>query len=396
MLNYCIVKQRIGAIAQDDPNDTDRYPNYRTVSGDVTFTPIIPQGKAYQIVDSEGIVHTVPALRITAKIVNGEIAHEGESGVHLFAAGANSNPPTIAYNVVYSNLNADGIPVTLNGISFIATPGGTIDLSSVTPITGTPGIGITKGDKGDPFTYADFTEDQLEDLIQQIRDEVLASIGGTIPDPVDPDPDPVDPNPVDPVDPVDPEPEPTEVEAPAPSWTDNSDGGGIWTTPVVEGIEYNPASGTAKPGQIVTVTATALDGYVLLGATGWTHRFPVAPGPVEYSFAIRADTAPVNDRKQIYALTAEKWAALSYLRDKTASHADPLGALNVALRSDAAKIIGVTSVTERALVEDGETKLGQVRSMWLNMASYRTPAYTTFVADIGPVIDEISTKGVLI
>lgn len=164
MLNYCIVKQRIGAIAEDDPNDDDRYPDYRTVSGDVTFTPILPQGKAYQIVDSEGITHTAPALRITAKIVNGEITHEGEPGVHLFAAGVNSNPRTIAYNVVYSNLNAGGIPVTLSGISFVAIPGGVIDLATVTPIVGTPGVGITKGDKGDPFTYEDFTEEQLEDL----------------------------------------------------------------------------------------------------------------------------------------------------------------------------------------------------------------------------------------
>lgn len=112
-----------------------------------------------------------------------------------------------------------------------------------------------------------------------------------------------------------------------------------------------------------------------------------------YSFAIRADTAPVNDRKQTYALTAEEWAALSYLRDQTASNADPLGALNVALRSDAAEIISVTSVTARALVEDGGTDLGKVRTVWLRNPS---PAYNTFLSDIGPVIDEISTKGVLI
>lgn len=118
---------------------------------------------------------------------------------------------------------------------------------------------------------------------------------------------------------------------------------------------------------------------------------PEPDGP--YSFTIRADTAPVNDRKQIYALTAEEWAALSYLRDQTASNTDPLGALNVALRSDAAEIIGVTSVTDRALVADGGTELDKVRTVWLRNPS---SAYDEFVSGIDPVIDEISTKGVLI
>lgn len=202
-----------------------------------------------------------------------------------------------------------------------------------------------------------------------------------------------------PVDPDSVDPGLTEVLAPAPVWTDNSDGGGTWTTPTVEGVKYSPANGTATPGQTVTVTATALAGYVLLGTTKWTHTFPEEPDPDpdddphSYSFSIREDTAPVNDRKQIYALTAEKWAALSYLRDQTASHAAPLGALNVALRSDAAEIIGVTSVTERALVENGSTRLDSVRTAWLRDPS---SAYNSFVAGIGPVIAEISTKGVLI
>ena len=75
------------------------------------------------------------------------------------------------------------------------------------------------------------------------------------------------------------EPELTEVEAPAPTWTDYSEGGGEWTTPEVEGVTYSPASGQAEPGQSVTVTATALDGYEIVGPTEWTHVFPEEPEP---------------------------------------------------------------------------------------------------------------------
>lgn len=81
----------------------------------------------------------------------------------------------------------------------------------------------------------------------------------------------------------------TGVTAPAPEFTDNTtDGGGYWSTPEVEGVEYTPASGVAAPGETVTVTATALEGYHLEGVTEWTHVFaetpdtPPAPEPGEY------------------------------------------------------------------------------------------------------------------
>lgn len=178
MLNYCVVKQRIGAIVEDSSTDADRYPDYTQVSGVVTFTPVLPQGRSYQIVDSKGVTHTVPALRIRADIVNGEIFHEGEAGVPLFAAGPGSNPDTIAYTVSYSNLSAADLPISLNSISFEAIPGATIDLASVTPIAGTPGVGVTKGDKGDPFTFEDFTEEQLEDLKGEKGDQGEQGIQG--------------------------------------------------------------------------------------------------------------------------------------------------------------------------------------------------------------------------
>lgn len=69
----------------------------------------------------------------------------------------------------------------------------------------------------------------------------------------------------------------TEVTATGPTWTDDDiNGGGTWTTPTQEGVVYSPASGTAQPGQTVTVNATAEPGHVLVGTKTWTHTFPVA------------------------------------------------------------------------------------------------------------------------
>lgn len=73
----------------------------------------------------------------------------------------------------------------------------------------------------------------------------------------------------------------TSVTPTGPTWTDDTiNGGGTWTTPTQTGVTYSPASGTANPGQSVTVTATAQPGYTLSGTTSWTRAFPSAPGAV--------------------------------------------------------------------------------------------------------------------
>ena len=69
-----------------------------------------------------------------------------------------------------------------------------------------------------------------------------------------------------------------EVTPAAPVFTDNDDdGGGSWTTDELEGVIYTPAEGVAAPGETITVTATALDGYVIVGESEWAHTFPDAP-----------------------------------------------------------------------------------------------------------------------
>ena len=161
--NYCLIKQNLASLVADSSDDSDRYPDVAQISGQVTFTPTTPQGQTYKITGEDGELYTVPVTAITARIEDGKIMHEGKEGVYLFAGGEASNPKRVVYRASYSGLRAGsrGGVIALNAVTFEAIPGGEIDLTTVTPVSGTPAPGIVKGD---PFLYEDFTPEQLEGL----------------------------------------------------------------------------------------------------------------------------------------------------------------------------------------------------------------------------------------
>ena len=161
--NYCLIKQNLASLVADSSDDSDRYPDVAQISGQVTFTPTTPQGQTYKITGEDGELYTVPVTAITARIEDGKIMHEGKEGVYVFAGGEASNPKRVVYRASYSGLRAGsrGGVISLNAVTFEAIPGGEIDLTTVTPVSGTPAPGIVKGD---PFLYEDFTPEQLEGL----------------------------------------------------------------------------------------------------------------------------------------------------------------------------------------------------------------------------------------
>ena len=161
--NYCLIKQNLASLVADSSDDSDRYPDVAQISGQVTFTPTTPQGQTYKITGEDGELYTVPVTAITARIEDGKIMHEGKEGVYVFAGGEASNPKRVVYRASYSGLRAGsrGGVIALNAVTFEAIPGGEIDLTTVTPVSGTPAPGIVKGD---PFLYEDFTPEQLEAL----------------------------------------------------------------------------------------------------------------------------------------------------------------------------------------------------------------------------------------
>lgn len=68
-----------------------------------------------------------------------------------------------------------------------------------------------------------------------------------------------------------------EVTAAGPTWEDTPlTGGGSWSTPTEAGVTYTPASGTAEPGETITVVAAPRPGYALVGTKSWTHTFPMS------------------------------------------------------------------------------------------------------------------------
>ena len=147
-LKYCLVTQNIASVLEDSRVDDDRFPDIELVSGDVTFTPNVPNGSSYQVELINGQWYSVPLGRIKAKIVNGKIFHEDDRGVYLFAAGSGSNPSKISYSVTYSNLRAGGVPVSLNSFSFQAVPDGEVDLTRVMPVSGASPAGTVRGPRG--------------------------------------------------------------------------------------------------------------------------------------------------------------------------------------------------------------------------------------------------------
>ena len=146
--NFCLVKQNLASLS-DVTNTVDP----STISGRVTFTPVLGEGQSFHVT-ADGEDYTIPTAGITAVIDGGRIGDNGE-GVSLFAAGDNSNPPKIVYRVVYSGLRAgdSSTSLRLNSVTFEAVPGGVVDLTTVTPVAGTPSPGVVrgaKGDRGDP------------------------------------------------------------------------------------------------------------------------------------------------------------------------------------------------------------------------------------------------------
>lgn len=169
MVGFCEVTQRMGVFGPDGANDEDKLPDYYPINGDVRFSPNIASGSSFKVVDAEG-VNTIPAITVTAKIVNGILQHEDTPGVHLFAAGEGSNPEKITYTANYTNLRAGVVPVSLRDVTFEAIPGGTIDLGDVTPVAGTPGIGIVQGPPGAPGSFG--REILLPEKFGAVRDGI--------------------------------------------------------------------------------------------------------------------------------------------------------------------------------------------------------------------------------
>lgn len=142
-MKYCLVTQRIEKVLPDVPGPEDE------VSGKVRFAPSISYGGSFQVETEDGMA-TVPAAPAEAEIVAGVLTHCGEPGVRLFAGGENSNPLEVVWTATYRDMSVGGHRIYLEAVKFMAVPDGVVDLTTVTPVAGSPRPGVTKGERGAP------------------------------------------------------------------------------------------------------------------------------------------------------------------------------------------------------------------------------------------------------
>lgn len=149
MAQFCTVTRALNA-AHLDGWDDDTNPDIHPVHGEVTFTPIIPEGDAIQLYE-DGKPKTIVPLPITVRISDGEIFHRGETSVKLLAGGDRMNPPKLYWRASFAHMQSNGIPFKLKPIQFEAIPDGTVDLTAVAPVVGIEPP-TTKGRDGDTIT----------------------------------------------------------------------------------------------------------------------------------------------------------------------------------------------------------------------------------------------------
>jgi hypothetical protein len=144
-MEYGTITGRLVAAVADTPDDPDVNPDIVPITGTVTFTPSV---KAI-LVASESVT-VVPAPIVASLDANGYVSLNGVQGVTVLATNSTYyNPNGWTYRVSFDNLAANGRRVTFDPYNIEVPVGATVDLSSVTPITGSTGTPIVRGPKGD-------------------------------------------------------------------------------------------------------------------------------------------------------------------------------------------------------------------------------------------------------
>jgi hypothetical protein len=159
-MEYGTITGRLVAAVADTPDDPDVNPDIVPITGTVTFTPSV---KAI-LVASESVT-VVPAPIVASLDANGYVSLNGVQSVTVLATNSTYyNPNGWTYRVSFDNLAANGRRVTFDPYNIEVPVGATVDLSSVTPVTGSTGTPIVRGPKGDTgapggtFTYANATQ----------------------------------------------------------------------------------------------------------------------------------------------------------------------------------------------------------------------------------------------
>lgn len=312
-LKYGTIVGRYLLSIEDSPDDLDKKPDSFFPSGIVTCTPILPSAGGYKNRVLDGSVRIVIPKVIKGKVHRGEIVDEQNSpGITLLSQ---VNDQYVQYQIkVEIKDNENWVIFTSNDRILGWPDGGVINIPDLLDFTPPPipppvdpvpepepepeliqvtataptwadnaesggGSWTTPTITGVTYTPANGTASPGQAVTINASAKAGYVLSGTVswthtfptkPVVVDPE-----------------EPDPISVSAPAPTWgPDNESGGGTWTTTATTGVVYSAPSGTASPGQYITITATAAEGYVLVGTSSWSFAFPdvpaAAPSPARY------------------------------------------------------------------------------------------------------------------
>ena len=138
-MEICTVKHRLA----------DSIAPARTITGVATLWPYgASTGEAYQGADEHG-PFSVPSAPVNALVIDGVLSSDNETNsVEVFAGGPGVNPDQVFWEIRYSELMADDIPVYVKPFIFEVIPGGVVDLATVIPVIGSPKPGVTRGPAG--------------------------------------------------------------------------------------------------------------------------------------------------------------------------------------------------------------------------------------------------------
>lgn len=148
-LNYCKIIGNFKAFIADGVDDDD-LPDFVTMSGTGTLWPNVGLVKNTEIGFKSTYFNSPIAVTVDA---DGDLSQGGRKYVMVLANSGSLNPGNFNYSITLS-LAAQGDATfrTYGPYAFDVTPGGTIDLTDMLPVSASGGTPIIQGPKGDNGT----------------------------------------------------------------------------------------------------------------------------------------------------------------------------------------------------------------------------------------------------
>lgn len=146
-LNYCKIVGNFKAFIADN-QDSDDLPDFVPMSGNGQIWPNVQLAKNTQVGYKSTYFNSPVPVTVD---LDGDLAQGGRKYIMVLAESSNINPSTFNYSIML-NLAAQGESNfrQYGPFAFDVTPGGTVDLTDVIPVSAYGGNPIVQGPQGEP------------------------------------------------------------------------------------------------------------------------------------------------------------------------------------------------------------------------------------------------------